>query len=98
MCEICNQIPCHPRCPNAEEKVVDICSCCNDEIMEGYNYYILPSGDAICTDCADVKFNDDPDEPEVTCGCCEKTLEYDERYILTSKGERFCFDCIEVID
>ena len=36
MCDICHQVPCHPRCPNAPDPIpVFICSGCGQDIYEG---------------------------------------------------------------
>ena len=44
MCEICLRTPCHPRCPNAEEKVIGKCEYCGDPICDGYEYWIDGEG------------------------------------------------------
>ena len=50
MCSICRQTPCHPRCPNYEPVVAEICSECGAEIYEGDTMYVL--GDkTYCEDC-----------------------------------------------
>lgn len=51
MCYICNQSPCHPRCPNAEQaKAVHECITCNDGIFEGDHYFDSPAG-PVCEWC-----------------------------------------------
>ena len=50
MCEICRQVPCHPRCPNAEHKVFCECSICGDDIYEGETMYDLADM-YVCEDC-----------------------------------------------
>ena len=50
MCKECLQTPCHPRCPNAEEKVVCYCELCGNEIYEGETMYAIDDM-KICEDC-----------------------------------------------
>lgn len=51
MCEICKQLPCHPRCPNASEpKPIVICEECGYEIFEGEVYYKF-DGQNLCEEC-----------------------------------------------
>lgn len=50
MCMECRQYPCHPRCPNAEERLVCHCDFCNAEIYEGTDMYDI-DGTYICEDC-----------------------------------------------
>ena len=51
MCDICHQVPCHPRCPNAPDPIpVFICSGCGQDIYEGEDvYHIL--GEQFCERC-----------------------------------------------
>ncbi|MCR2047918.1 hypothetical protein NSB25_11540 [Acetatifactor muris] len=53
MCEICGQIPCHPRCPNAEEPDGK-CTCikCGYGIMEDDEYLETAEG-PVCMECLD---------------------------------------------
>lgn len=40
MCDICHQVPCHPRCPNAPEPAtVYECAFCGEPIVVGDYYY-----------------------------------------------------------
>lgn len=51
MCEICRQVPCHPRCPNAPEpKAVHECDRCGCGIYEGDKFFD-GSEEYICKDC-----------------------------------------------
>ena len=51
MCSLCASIPCHPRCPNADEpKVVETCICCGYDIYEGDEYYDI-DGEPWCKEC-----------------------------------------------
>ena len=50
ICEICRQIPCHPRCPNAIHKVKSICEICGEELYEGEYYTTDNSGGIYCSD------------------------------------------------
>lgn len=53
MCVMCNRTPCHPRCPNAEEVVVDGCSQCYEDISAGNVYFKDDNGNLFCSmDCA----------------------------------------------
>lgn len=53
MCAICNQIPCHSRCPNAPEaQPVFICTKCGEDILEGDKFFDSPAG-PVCKDCMD---------------------------------------------
>lgn len=48
MCEECRQFPCHPSCPNAEQKTVK-CAWCGDDVPE---YMVQKIGeDNVCGDC-----------------------------------------------
>lgn len=40
LCSICNQNPCHPRCPNYSnpEKAIHYCSVCGEGIYKGEEY------------------------------------------------------------
>ncbi|MBQ6091324.1 MAG: hypothetical protein IJL07_08690 [Lachnospiraceae bacterium] len=59
MCEICRQIPCHPRCPNAPEPEPKYeCSECGEGIYEGDRYFDGPDG-YICEDCMENKSVED---------------------------------------
>lgn len=47
MCSVCNQIPCHPRCPNAPNLVpVKKCKLCGEPMYVGDKHY-----DGICEEC-----------------------------------------------
>lgn len=51
MCEICGHIPCHPRCPNADEDTpVKSCNHCSEDIYENDTYYQIDGLD-LCEDC-----------------------------------------------
>lgn len=51
MCEMCRQIPCASRCPNAPEpKPTAVCHRCGEGIYEGTEYFESPAG-PICKDC-----------------------------------------------
>ena len=42
MCDVCRQVPCDPRCPNAPEpEAVYTCCNCREGICEGDTYYII---------------------------------------------------------
>ena len=52
MCEFCRQIPCHPRCPNADEPIFKhYCSSCREGIYEGEEYIENDDGEYIHYDC-----------------------------------------------
>ena len=52
MCEFCRQIPCHPRCPNADEPKFDhYCPICGNGIYEGEEYIENDDGECIHYDC-----------------------------------------------
>lgn len=39
MCEICDKVYCHPRCPNAPEpESIGACECCGEPIYVGDTY------------------------------------------------------------
>ena len=51
MCSICRQIPCHPRCPNAEPpKPVHVCAKCGEGIFEEDRFFDSPDG-PVCEGC-----------------------------------------------
>lgn len=51
MCEICRQVPCHPRCPNAPEpEAIHKCGKCGCKIYEGDKLFDGPEG-YVCKDC-----------------------------------------------
>ncbi len=53
MCEVCRQIPCHPRCPNAPESpIIHKCIHCGVKIREGDTYYNV-DGEPWCEECID---------------------------------------------
>ncbi len=53
MCEICGYGTCHPRCPNAEAKILGICAFCADELEAGYAIFKDDEGNLFCSvDCA----------------------------------------------
>jgi hypothetical protein len=53
MCDICQQIPCHPRCPYAPDPpVVYICSGCGCDIYDGDDYWDI-LGEQFCENCID---------------------------------------------
>lgn len=53
MCEICLRNSCHPRCPNAVQKLRGICEECGEELYEGEYYYTDNDGNKYCSeDCA----------------------------------------------
>ncbi len=40
MCDVCHQMPCHPRCPNATETpAVYTCKICGESIVADEDYY-----------------------------------------------------------
>jgi predicted nucleic acid-binding Zn ribbon protein len=50
MCEICQQNPCNPRCPNAPEPApITHCALCGEPIYPGDTYYVI--AEDICEDC-----------------------------------------------
>ena len=50
MCNECMRHPCHPRCPNAEEKPVCTCAICGEVIYEGEEMYAI-GDDTFCVNC-----------------------------------------------
>lgn len=53
MCDVCRQIPCHPRCPNAPEPTaVLMCARCNSGIYAGDRYHNSEGG-VLCMECID---------------------------------------------
>lgn len=51
MCEMCRQIPCASRCPNApEQKPIKTCLQCDGGIYEGDEYFDSPNG-PVCEEC-----------------------------------------------
>ncbi len=51
LCQICGQIPCHPRYPNAEEPKGKLtCIKCGYGIMEDDEYLASPGG-PVCLEC-----------------------------------------------
>ena len=51
MCDICRQMPCHPRCPNAPEHPIAYeCSNCDRDIYEGEDVYHI-AGEHWCAAC-----------------------------------------------
>ena len=51
MCEICRMVPCHPRCPNAEEdKGVTKCVKCHEWIFADEKTYDTGFG-LVCMEC-----------------------------------------------
>ena len=50
MCEICLQNPCHPRCPNATNRIRGICDQCGEELHESEYYYTDDMGGKYCSD------------------------------------------------
>lgn len=53
MCNICRQVPCDPRCPNAPEPPsVFVCSGCGWPIRDGERYWDI-MGEQFCEDCID---------------------------------------------
>ena len=52
ICEICRQIPCHPRCPNyVPPKASHYCSICGDGIYDGEDYIENQDGEYIHYEC-----------------------------------------------
>ena len=52
MCEICRQMPCHPRCPNyVLPKAFHYCSICGDGIYDGEDYIENQDGEYIHYEC-----------------------------------------------
>lgn len=53
MCDICRQVPCHPRCPNAPApRGVHTCKYCGEPIIAGEKMWEL-EGDHYHDDCID---------------------------------------------
>lgn len=53
MCNVCRQIPCHPRCPNASEPTpVHVCKKCGYGIYTGVKYF-KSEDKYICEECID---------------------------------------------
>ena len=53
ICDICRNIPCIPRCPNAPEpRPIFICSGCGEDILEGDLYWDI-MGEQFCDSCID---------------------------------------------
>lgn len=52
MCGICRMEPCHPKCPNAEDDAVFICSGCGGNIADGEPVWNV-MGEQFCEDCID---------------------------------------------
>jgi len=53
MCVVCNRTPCHPRCPNACDVVVDGCTQCFCDIKASDTFYKDDNGNLYCSmDCA----------------------------------------------
>lgn len=51
MCDVCWQIPCHPRCPNAPEpKIRGYCEQCGEGLREDYEYYTDDKDNKFCSD------------------------------------------------
>lgn len=51
MCDICRQIPCDARCPNAKDEVGDVeCRMCKLPINKGDRYLPTPEGN-YCIEC-----------------------------------------------
>lgn len=50
MCDVCRQTPCHPRCPNAEIPIFDLCEKCGAKIYDGDDYFEV-DGNNYCEDC-----------------------------------------------
>lgn len=52
MCDICRSNPCHPRCPNAEEKTTRyVCFCCGESILIGEEFLMSEAGNTVHADC-----------------------------------------------
>ena len=52
-CDICLQLPCHPRCPNAAgPPAVYICSGCGQDIYDGEDCWFI-MGEQFCERCID---------------------------------------------
>ncbi len=50
MCSECGQTPCMTRCPNFEDKIVDTCSRCHENIYENEKYYLIKDN-TYCENC-----------------------------------------------
>lgn len=50
MCNECLQVPCHPRCPNADITPLLECDICGHDIYEGETIYQI-DGKTICEEC-----------------------------------------------
>lgn len=50
MCSLCLHSPCLYGCPNRTEEQVYECSCCNEPIVEGEEYYYF-NEEYYCEDC-----------------------------------------------
>lgn len=93
MCEICNQNPCHPRCPNAPEpKVVKICFLCGEFIQEGDEYFEI-EGESYCCDCITKTFPDD-DTYKTICSLCEEEIDYNSKCYFDGTNI-YCPDCVK---
>lgn len=52
MCDICRRTPCHPRCPNAEEKVTEfVCFYCDEPIEFGEEFLKSDVGNTVHAEC-----------------------------------------------
>lgn len=51
MCDICHQIPCHSRCPNAKEDMATaFCTVCDEPVYSEDLAYEF-DGDLVCDNC-----------------------------------------------
>lgn len=92
MCEICNQMPCHPRCPNAPEpKIIEVCVVCGQEIREGEEYFEM-EGQSYCTDCLTKTFPDD-DEDKTICDICGEEIDYNS-WCYSDGKHKYCSNCV----
>lgn len=52
MCKLCGRTPCHPSCPNAEERSTgDVCFYCGESICVGDEYLVSEAGNIVHADC-----------------------------------------------
>lgn len=65
MCELCHSIPCHPRCPNSDDKPTrHICGICREPIYVGEEFAMNSDGGYAHTDCVEASL-----DTLIWCGC-----------------------------
>lgn len=91
MCDICHQVPCPPRCPNAPDPVpVFICSGGRNEIYEGDDYWDL-FGEQFCEEC--IREASRVAEYELTCFLNDEIIYEGETYY-EIMGRVVCEHCV----